>query len=301
MRVLDSHLHLWSPDVLTYGWLSGPLAYEFAGLELDSARIEATDEESAVFVQADCIESQYLDEVRWVDSLAEEIGISAIVAGARLDRGADTVAHLEALSDFARVAGVRHLLQGEPVGFARSDAFLDGARALAARGLTFDACVRGAQQLADVDALAGAVPDLRIVLDHLGKPAVGTAAAPLLPAAEWVDAIGVLARHPQLTCKLSGIPAEAGGDWTAEQMVPFLDAVADAFGADRLMWGSDWPVSVIGPAEEDDPYAPTDGSPTYQYSGRSRWADAVLAWARERGHDVDALMWGNGARFYGVG
>ncbi|MGW8482967.1 amidohydrolase family protein [Microbacterium sp. NPDC055903] len=301
MRVLDSHLHLWDPAVLDYEWLEGPLAYTFAGLELDNARIERTDQESAVFVQADCVEAQYFDEVRWIDGLAEEVGISAIVAGARLNRGEETLAQLDALTAFGRVAGVRHLLQGEPVGLAVSPAFLDGARALAERGLSFDACVRGAGQLADIDALARAVPDLRIVLDHVGKPAVGTASAPLAPTAEWVAGIDALAQRPEVYCKLSGIPAEAGGDWSTEQMIPFLDAAAAAFGVDRLMWGSDWPVSVIGPAEQDDPHAPADGSPTYQYSGRSRWADAVADWAGSRGHDVEAIMWDNAARFYGIG
>ena len=301
MRVLDSHLHLWDPELLRYEWLEGPLAYAFAGLELDHARVELTDQESAVFVQADCVEEQYLDEVRWVDGLAEELGISAIVAGARLDRGAATISHLDALTGFARVAGVRHLLQSEPDGLAASGAFIAGARGLAERGLSFDACVRGARQLADVDTLARAVPDLRVVLDHLGKPGVGTASAPLKPSALWRGGIDALAQHPLVHCKLSGLPAEAGGDWSAEQMAPFLDAAVEAFGAERLMWGSDWPVSVIGPAEADDPHAPADGSPTYQYSGRSRWAGAVVDWARDRGHDVEAIMWGTAARFYGIG
>ncbi|GAB3596139.1 amidohydrolase family protein [Microbacterium tumbae] len=298
MRVLDSHLHLWDPEILDYSWLEGPLAYAFADLELDHARIEGADEERAVFVQADCAEDQYLDEVRWVTALAPRTGVGAIVAGARLDRGGATSAQLESLGEHELVVGVRHLLQSEPDGLAVSPAFLSGARELAARGWSFDACVRGARQLADVAGLAAAVPELRIVLDHLGKPAIGTASEPLLPAEEWVSAIAVLARSPQVHCKLSGLPAEAGGDWTAAQIEPFLDAAADAFGSDRLMWGSDWPVSVIGPAEADDPHAPSDGSPTYQYSGRTRWATAVAEWAGRRGHDVDAILWRNAERFY---
>jgi L-fuconolactonase len=100
---------------------------------------------------------------------------------------------------------------------------------------------------------------------------------------------------------MSGQPGEAGGDWSAAQLHPYLDAAADAFGAERLMWGSDWPVSVIGPAEEDDPYANEDGTPMYQPTARSRWADAVGGWAERRGHDVDAIMWRNAEEFYRVG
>ncbi|QDE36121.1 hypothetical protein FIV50_15795 [Microbacterium foliorum] len=300
MRILDSHLHLWSPSTLTYTWLEGPLAWEFAALEIEHSPIDVATVEKSVFVQAGTIEDDFLAEVRWVVEQADEVGVVGIVAGARLDRGTDTTAHLEGLAAEPLVVGVRHDLQIEPDGLAVSAAFVTGARELAARGWTFDACVRAAQ-LPEIARLAGAVPELRIVLDHLGKPEVGTADAPVVPTMEWVRDLDDLARHPNTWCKLSGLPAEAGGDWSAEQLHPFLDAAADAFGVERLMWGSDWPVSVIGPAEEGDPYAPEDGSPTYQPTARSRWADAVIAWAERRGHDVDAIMWRNAEAFYRVG
>lgn len=299
MRVMDSHLHLWDDEVLTYGWLEGPLAFRFADTELAHARLAGVREEKAVFVQAGTVPEQFLDEVRWVSDQAAALGVLGIVAGARLDRDVDTLTHLEGLSAFPLVRGVRHILQDEPDGLAVSTAFVTGAREVAARGWTFDACVR-AGQLPDVARLAGAIPELRIVLDHLGKPEVGTADSPREPRAEWMRDLTELARHPHAFCKISGLPAEAGGDWTAAQLEPFLDAAADAFGEQRLMWGSDWPVSVIGPAEAGDPHAPEDGAATYQPSGRSRWLDVVVAWARARGHDVDAILWANAARFYGT-
>ncbi|MFJ4999263.1 amidohydrolase family protein [Microbacterium sp. NPDC088619] len=300
MRVLDSHLHLWDPELLHYIWLEGPLGWLFGATEIEHARIGRATSERAVFVQAETIEDDFLDEVRWVAGLADRVGVVGIVAGARLDRGTDTTAHLEGLAAEPLVVGVRHNLQGEPDGLAVSAAFVTGAREVAAREWAFDACVR-ASQLPEIARLAGAVPELRIVLDHLGKPTVGTADAPVAPTMEWVRDLDDLARHPNVWCKLSGLPAEAGGDWSAEQLHPFLDAAADAFGVERLMWGSDWPVSVIGPAEADDPYANEDGSPMYQPTARSRWADAVSGWAERRGHDVDALMWRNAEEFYRVG
>ncbi|MBO0981536.1 amidohydrolase [Microbacterium sp. SD291] len=299
MRVLDSHLHLWDPEVLEYTWLEGPLAYAFADLELEHARIDGVRDEAAVFVQAECVERQHLDEVRWVESIAPQAGVRAIVAGARLDRGAATTAHLDALAASRFVVGVRHILQGEQDGFAVSSAFVAGAREVAARGWSFDICIRD-RQLPEAARLAQAVPELRMVLDHLGKPVVGTAGSPQAPSAGWVSDLHALARHPQVFCKLSGLPSEAGGDWSAAQVQPFLDAAADAFGADRLMWGSDWPVSAIGPAEAGDPHAPADGSPTYQYTARDRWARVVADWATARGFDVDAIMWRNAAEFYRV-
>ncbi|MFS0894352.1 amidohydrolase family protein [Microbacterium sp. 179-I 3D3 NHS] len=299
MRVIDSHLHLWDSGVLEYSWLSGPLDFRFAETELDHARLPGATAEKAVFVQAETDEEHFLGEVRWVSEMADRIGVVGIVAGMRLDRGVDTITHLDELSAHPLVVGVRHNLQGESDGLAVSTAFVTGAREVAARGWTFDACIR-ASQLPEVARLAGAIPELRMVLDHLGKPAVGTAGAPRLPSVEWVRDLDELARHPEVFCKLSGLPAEAGGDWSREQLEPFLDVAADAFGEDRLMWGSDWPVSVIGPAEVGDPHAPTDGSVTYQPNARTRWWETVVAWAEARGHDVDALLWANAERFYGL-
>ncbi|WP_334152331.1 amidohydrolase family protein [Microbacterium sp.] len=300
MRVIDSHLHLWDEDVLTYTWLEGPYAHRFAQAELDHDRLTGVNEETAIFVQAETVAEQFLDEVRWVEHHAEALGVVGIVAGARLDRGIDTVTHLGELSAHPLVRGVRHMLQNDDDGLAMSMAFVTGARELAGRGWTFDACIR-ASQVPDIARLAGAIPELQIVVDHLGKPSVGTADAPTLPSPEWVRDLDELARHPNTFCKLSGLPAEAGGTWSAAQLEPFLDAAADAFGDQRLMWGSDWPVSAIGPAEAGDHDAPEDGSATYQPTARTRWLEVVVAWANARGHDVDAILWGTAERFYGTG
>lgn len=291
MRVVDSHLHLWDPRVLTYEWLAGDLDARFAAEELLGDPVEDAAEQVAVFVQADPVEEQAIDEVRWVDSIARAAGVAAIVAGARLDQSDALGAHLDALGAFDRVVGVRHLLQSEPDGFARGEAFIAGARELAARGLTFDACVR-AHQIPDVTALADAVPELLIVLDHLGKPAIGTAAAPLRPSADWVRDLRELAAHPLVHVKLSGLPAESQGVVDEAQMEPFLDAVAEQFGEDRLMWGSDWPVSSIDTRDPSDAF--------YVAGNRDRWCRAVRDWAVRRGLDVDRILWSNALAFYGI-
>ena len=337
MRAIDSHLHLWDPAVLDYRWLTGPLQSRFGAEELADARAVDGDE-GAVFVQAECVEEQFLDEARWVSANAAHTGVRGIVAGARLDRGPETSEHLSALSAVPLVVGVRHLLQDEPDGLAATPAFLAGAEQTAEQGWSFDACVR-AHQLPDVTALAAALPQLRVVLDHLGKPAVGTASVLLRPSPTWVRDIRALAAHPGVSCKLSGLPAEAGGAWDAGQVTPFLDAVADAFGPDRLLWGSDWPVSAIGPADRpaightirlasgsasaigqaDDgagdgdgvhgPSTPRDSAPrgsadhgsAYRSGERGAWARTVATWAEERGYDTDAILWRNAVRVYRLG
>ncbi|MGM7680447.1 amidohydrolase family protein [Microbacterium sp. A94] len=287
MRVLDSHLHLWDPSRLDYSWLEGPLRARFGPEELAAAVGGIDESHGFVFVQAGSAEDQYLDEVAWVSSVAEQVNVRGIVAGARLDLGEATVRYLDAAAEHPLVVGVRHLLQGAPVGLARSVEFCAGAAALAERGLTFDACVQTVPQLRDVIDLAAEVPELRIVLDHLGKPVVGTAADPAAPATEWVDALAALAQHPRVFCKLSGLPAEAGGDWSAGQMEPFLDAAAAAFGVERLMWGSDWPVSAVRASKIDS-------------VAIGAWTEAVASWAGARDLDVDAILWRNAERFYGL-
>jgi len=286
MRVIDSHLHLWDPEFLTYEWLEGALDWRFAEDEINEEQLASVEEEAAIFVQADPISEQTIDEVRWVDSIALAAGVVAIVAGAKLDQGAETHEHLESLAQAsARVVGVRHLLQSEPDGLARTASFIEGARAVASRGWTFDACVRE-RQLSDVAALAADVPELPIVLDHLGKPAIGTVDAPLRPSAEWLRDLVDLAQHPQAYCKVSGLPGENGGEWSDAQVEPFLDAVLEAFGPERLMWGSDWPVSSVA----DD----------YVAGSRDRWFRTVSDWAASRGVPAERLFWHNALAFYGI-
>lgn len=311
MRVIDTHLHMWNDDVLSYVRDDAPYRGHFAELELTykdpeaGALYAAADlavrrsptfaRVESIFVQSHTIESDYLAEVRWVESFAANVGIVGVVAGAQLHRGLDTITHLDELGTCPLVVGVRHDLadQGPEI----STAFVLGAREVALRGWALDVRMQPAQ-LPDIARLAGAIPELRMMLDHLGSPAVGTADAPLTPAAEWIRDIEELATHPGVYCKLSGLPAAADGSWDEEQMLLFLDAAADAFGVERLVWGSDWPLSAWGPAEDGDPWAPEDGSATYQVRARQRWLDAVVDWADSRGHDVDAILWTNARRFY---
>lgn len=274
MRVLDSHLHLWDPAVLRYDWLEGRLLRRFGADELHTALLETpTAERAAVFVQAECVATDSLREVDWVDTHAATTGVRAIVARAPVDAGSAVRDHLAQLRTRPLVVGVRRILQDEAPGFALSPAFVDGARAVAEHGYTFDACIRH-PQLAQVTALADAVPHLRIVLDHLGKPEVHRA-----PDPSWAAALHDLAARPQVSCKLSGLPAESGGTWMPHRWLPLLDTALSAFGPTRLLFGSDWPVSW--------PYA--------------AWEGFVREWAEASAPaHVDDIMWGNAARFYGI-
>ncbi len=276
---MDAHLHLWDPGVLSYDWLPGPLIRPFGPAELEAAVGEEPDAEyEFVFVQAECAPDQSIAEVDWVVSLAPRVRARGIVARAPLEDPAATAAHLAAFAERQLVVGVRRLLQSEPAGFSATAAFRESARAVASAGLVFDACVRWGQ-LPDVVALADAVPGLTIVLDHVGKPEVGEAAGTgRVARMPWAESLQELARRPNVVCKLSGLPAEATDGWTDAQVRPFLDVALDAFGPDRLLFGSDWPVSA--------PYR--------------RWVQTVVTWLDEHLDESgrDAVLAANAERVY---
>jgi L-fuconolactonase len=153
---------------------------------------------------------------------------------------ADAVAGLRALPGGEFLCGIRHPVLAEPdPGWLARPAVLRGLRTLAAEGLGFDLVTLPHQLPAAVTA-ARSVPELTFVLDHLGGPPAGSGQG--ATAGPWASAIHGLAALPNVTCKLSGVhtsPARAGG------LRPYYETVLAAFGPDRLMFGSDWPVSTL--------------------------------------------------------
>ena len=236
--MIDSHLHFWNPEHLTYDWLkyvpsiSGHMGpEEFAG--------SGVDLEGAIFVQADCAE--VLAEIDWISSL--DFPILGIVAYAPLELG-DTP-HIAALKAKPRVVGIRRNAQNEPDGFMISEGYLAGMIAAARAGLSLDMCIR-ARQLPELrqalQHLFKGVPEARVILDHLGKPDIKAHGADI-QADDWSNEINALSLMPNVFCKLSGLPTEADWDtWTSEQLRPYLDHALMAFGPARCLFGGDWPV-----------------------------------------------------------
>jgi len=153
---------------------------------------------------------------------------------------ADAVASLRALPGGSFLCGIRHpvLAEPDPDWLARP-AVLRGLRELAAAGLSFDLVPRPHQLPAAVTA-ARAVPELTFVLDHLGGPPADSGSG--AQAGPWASAIRRLAALPNVTCKLSGVHTSAA---RASDLRPYYETVLAAFGPDRLLFGSDWPVSTL--------------------------------------------------------
>ena len=272
-RVLDAHVHVWDPSVLRYDWLSGGFDRSF--LPGDIPR-RPDDQTSMIFVEAGATDG--LAEANWVAGLdwPERVGI---VAQVDVSQGDAIASRLEQVAAVDGVVGVRWNLQDDPVENFESAELVAGLRLVAARGLAFDACVRH-HQLPALRGLIARVPELPVVLDHLGKPDASHA-----PQQEWLSDLRSLAPLPNVSIKLSGVPPEADpGREIAPQAGPLLAAALDVFGSSRCMVGSDWPVSAatahrVGPAE---------------------WFDVVFASLGASGDELDRLSRRTASEFYGV-
>ncbi|CAM5389957.1 amidohydrolase family protein [Leifsonia shinshuensis] len=273
MRVIDTHLHCWDQSRFDYAWLHGTdLPWRFTPDDIpDAAGIRA------VFMEADRRVEQASAEAEWALGLGHgRPPVVAAVAHAPLGDGDSAVAALESLTAIPGVAGVRRLLQDEPLGFFAHEQFLADLRALGAAGLAFDACVR-APQLRELARTARSAPETVIVLDHLGKPAGEDPAEAL--RGEWLDGIRALAACDNVVLKVSGLLPPDG---PLDAVRPWVLAALEAFGPDRAVVGSDWPVS----RRVDIPYP--------------RWFEFVLDECGLSAEEADRVGWRNAERIYRV-
>jgi L-fuconolactonase len=234
---IDAHVHLWNLERAHYRWLTpelGPLHRSFAPADLEP-ELRAGRVDAVVLVQA---ANERADTELMLELAETTAWIGAVVGWVPLDDPAATAASLGGL------AGVRDLVHSErdPDWLLRPEV-LESLRLLAERGLVFelpDSYPRDFLRL--VPELADAAPRLRIVVDHLGKPPFRRE-----PLDRWAGHLRAAAAAPTVYAKVSGLDTAVGADdWTAEELRPAFEAALDAFGPGRLLFGSDWPVSLLG-------------------------------------------------------
>ncbi|MGW7069326.1 amidohydrolase family protein [Streptomyces sp. NPDC054855] len=241
--IVDSHHHVWDLSVRDQEWITGdelaPIRRTFSLADL-LPQARAADVTATVLVQTVTV----AEETPEFLALAADSDLVAGVVGwtdlTRPDVG-DTLRRLRELPGGQHLVGIRHQVQGEPdpQWLLRPDV-RRGLAAVGAAGLAYDLVVLPHQLPACVEA-AREHPGLTFVLDHLGKPPVASGA--LEP---WAAAVRSLAALPNTVCKLSGLVTEAAPrTWTVDDLRPYADTVLDAFGPDRLMFGSDWPVCTL--------------------------------------------------------
>ncbi len=242
--VIDSHVHLYDPATLSYPWLKKAPAIDRAFLPADYTRLSAGVEvDKLVFVEVDVADGQNLDEARFVGDLAaRDPRIAAIVAAMPLERGRAVEPQLAEYAKMPLARGVRRLVQhhrDEPGWCLRPD-FLDGVNLLPRYGLSFDLCILS-PQMDGALAFVRRCPEVNIVLDHIGKPAIRAGLRE-----PWWSQIAEMAREPNVWCKISGVVTEADhAAWTEEEVAPYVAHAIECFGFGRVMFGGDWPVSEL--------------------------------------------------------
>jgi L-fuconolactonase len=237
---IDTHQHFWKYDPVEYGWIDDSMAIlrrDFLPGDLEPAAARAGIG-ATVAVQA----RQSVRETEWLLELAaDNTFIRGVVGWVPLTDPA-VRGDLERLTASPRLRGVRHVLQGEADDyFSRAD-FNAGVRVLTDLELTYDLLVF-ARQLTPAIALVDRHPEQVFVVDHLAKPRIKDGRTE-----PWRAGIQALAARPNVFCKLSGAMTDADHvyDWSEAGLRPYLETVLHAFGPRRLMFGSDWPVCLVG-------------------------------------------------------
>lgn len=240
--IIDTHLHLIDRSRLSYPWLSGAPAlnhdFLYATYAQEARRLGI---EAALHMEVDVdpaeIESETAEITRLAaqpDSLLE----GAIAACRPEDAGfADYLERQEANSV---VKGFRRVLHVMPDELSETAVFRDNIRRLGGRRFTFDLCVLP-HQIPKAIALADLAPDLQFILDHCGGPDIRAGAEH-----PWRDHMREIARRPNVTAKISGVVAYADENWQVDTLRPYVEHTIAAFGWDRVVWGSDWPVCTLG-------------------------------------------------------
>lgn len=240
--ITDTHVHLWDITRLDYPWLKDvPYLNRTFLLPDFNAACGPVKVETLVFMQAEVAPSQYREEVEWVSSLARaDRRLRGIVAWAPLEKGEAARSEVERLAGNTLVKGIRRIIQFEPDPmFCLRPEFIAGVRLLADYGLVFDICISHVH-LAATLRLVEKCPEVRMILDHIGKPDIrGGRREP------WATELKELSRFPNVWCKVSSVATEADHErWTPGNLAPYVDAVFECFGFDRTVFGGDWPVST---------------------------------------------------------
>lgn len=277
--VIDAHQHVWNLERASYPWLDSELSpidrtIEFAEL-VPSLRRAGVD--GTVLVQsADNPE----DTALMLDVAAANPEVVAVVGYLPLDRPAEVAAQVEGFRSDPLIVGVRNLIHNipDPEWLLRADVD-ESLGLLEAAGLTFDLVSVLPAHLALVPRLVERHPELRIVIDHLSKPPIG-----LDDREPWWTLIGRAAEARTVFAKVSGLYSATSdsGAWTPDLIRPYLERALDVFGPSRLMYGGDWPISVLS-------------------GGYDRvWDGLNVLFAELDTADREQLLGGTAIEFYGI-
>jgi L-fuconolactonase len=241
--IVDSHVHLLAPERFSYSWTAGAPSLNRRVAPDHLFRAAAPVEiEGFVFVEADVDLPLHLGEAEWIQGLAgSEPRLKGMVAALPLEKGEALKPELDQLLTHRIFRAVRRLIQNQPdPEFCIKPDFIAGLKMLAPHDIAFDICVFH-HHLPNVIKMVGQCPDVRFVLDHIGKPAIKAGLTD-----PWRQHMKELAALPNVECKISGVASEADHkSWTRDELKPYIAHAIDCFGFDRVMYGGDWHVAEL--------------------------------------------------------
>ncbi len=260
MPIIDTHQHLWNLEQFRLAWLQDApavLSRSFVTTDYVQAT-QGLQVVKAVYMEVDVVPEQQLQEAEHVLGLCqseEHPTVGAVISGRP---GSESFAdYVERFRDNPFIKGVRRVLHvsAAPAGHCLTERFVASIRLLGEMGKSFDLCMRPTE-LEDASKLVDRCPETRFILDHCGnadpKAFLDNPPEPALHDAErWRRDIGRLAKQSNVVCKISGIIARAPqGVPHAETLAPVIDHCLDEFGPDRVVFGGDWPVCLLGASYE---------------------------------------------------
>jgi L-fuconolactonase len=293
--IIDCHQHLWDLEKFKLPWVKpGTLMGRSYVMSDYLAAIEGTGIKHAVYMEVDVDPAQQQAEAEQLIEICKSGAaptVAAVISGRpAAENFADYIRPLAASS---YIKGVRQVLHGgsTPAGFCLHDAFVRGIRLLGELNLSFDLCLRP-KELADGAKLAEKCPETRFIVDHCGNADAEAFLRPNDPrradakidhdADDWRRDMERLAAQKNVICKISGVVARVPKKWSADDLAPIVDHCLDAFGPDRVVFGSDWPVCL-------------NGAPLREWVAALTQIIASRPAPQQR-----KLLWENAVRFYGL-
>jgi predicted TIM-barrel fold metal-dependent hydrolase len=259
LPIIDCHQHLWDLAKFKLPWIKpGTLLGRSYVMKDYLAAIEGTGIKQAVYMEVDVDPAQQQAEVDHLTEICKSGSaptVAAVVSGRPASEGFKP--YIDQFKTNKVIKGIRQVLHGggTPAGFCLKEEFIRGIRQLGEAGLSFDLCLRPGE-LADGAKLAGECPETRFILDHCGNGDVKAffkpgdprlnGAKPEHVADAWKRDIERIAQRKNVICKISGIVARVPKEWSAADLAPVVNHCLDAFGTERVIFGSDWPVCLLG-------------------------------------------------------
>ena len=276
MARIDSHQHFWNYDPQAHGWMNEDMAVlkkDYGTTDL-SPLLQACNLDGCIAVQA----SQTEEENTFLLSLSSQSSIIKGIVG-WVDLQADNLeGRLTYYKQHPAIKGFRHVIHDEPEDdFMLRPAFINGVRLLKQFGYTYDLLIFP-KHLSNTQRFLTELPGQKFVMDHIAKPQIRNG-----EYGDWRKGLDAIAAFSNVHCKISGMVTEATWkEWKKDDFKKYIDAVINAFGVDRIMYGSDWPVCTLSASYEEQ-YAIV--------------ADYFSSFSQA---EQDAFFGGNAIRFYGL-